>query len=130
MNHPPELRYAQSHEWARVEGDRVRVGVTDYAQAELGDVVYLELPSAGARLDQGAAFGVIESVKASSDLYAPIAGEVVEVNDALTEAPEIVNEDPYGKGWMLVLRPQDPAQLDALLTSDRYEAYIRQGGAH
>lgn len=128
MNHPSDLRYAKSHEWARAEGDRVRVGVTDYAQAELGDVVYLELPSVGAGIEQGAAFGVIESVKASSDLYAPVAGEVVEVNEALTETSEVVNEDPYDRGWMIVLRPHDPTQLQGLLSAEQYEAFIREGG--
>jgi glycine cleavage system H protein len=108
------LRFTESHEWARQEGDGATVGISDYAQSQLGDVIYLELPSVGQRLEAGARFGVIESVKAASDLYSPLAGEVAEVNEALKEHPEYVNEDPYGKGWILKLRAvsANPRLLD------------------
>ena len=98
------MRFSQSHEWVKTDGDSATVGITEYAQSQLGDVIYLELPAVGQRLEAGARFGVVESVKAASDLYAPVAGEVAEVNDALKDHPEYVNQDPYGKGWILKLR--------------------------
>jgi len=121
---PGDLRYSREDEWARLEDGRVFVGVTDYAQQQLGDVVFVELPEVGTAFDQGAPFGVIESVKAVSDLYAPISGTVTEVNDELVERPELVNESCYQNGWMLALEPSDPAQLDALLEADAYTQYV------
>ena len=121
---PGDLRYSREDEWARLEDGRVFIGVTDYAQQQLGDVVFVELPEVGTAFDQGAPFGVIESVKAVSDLYAPISGTVTEVNDELVERPELVNESCYQNGWMLALEPSDPAQLDALLEADAYTQYV------
>ena len=118
----PELRYTADHEWLRVEGDEAAVGITAYAADELGDIVYVELPSPGRHLAAGEAFGVIESVKTASDLYAPAAGEVVAVNAALAGAPELVNGDPYGAGWMVRLRLDDAAAPDALLDAAAYRA--------
>jgi glycine cleavage system H protein len=121
---PDGLRYTEDHEWLRAEGDEAVVGITAYAADELGDVVFVELPSVGRRLAAREAFGVIESVKTASDLYCPVAGEVVAVNDALTGAPELVNGDPHGDGWMIRLRPDDTAASDALLDADAYRALI------
>lgn len=118
---PNELRYARSHEWARLEEDgTVTVGITDHAQDALGDVVFVELPEEGAPLAAGEEAGVVESVKAASDIYAPISGTVVAINEALQESPERVNEDPYGDGWFFRLQPDDPADLDDLLDSEGY----------
>ena len=121
---PGDLRYSREDEWARLEDERVFIGVTDYAQQQLGDVVFVELPEVGTAFDQGAPFGVIESVKAVSDLYAPISGTVTDVNDELVERPELVNESCYQNGWMLALEPNDPAQLDALLDADAYAQHV------
>jgi len=123
MNTPNELRYTRSDEWVRIEGDIATIGITDYAQSELGDIVFLELPEPGRYLQVDESFGVIESVKAASDLYAPLEGEVIEVNAALQAALETINQDPYGKGWMIKLRLKDPSQADSLLTADEYRAY-------
>ncbi len=128
-NIPQELRYTQEHEWARREGDRVRIGITDYAQQQLGDVVFVELPAVGARVTSRQAFGVVESVKSVSDLYAPMTGEVVEVNGELKSNPALVNRDPYGQGWMIVIRPSQPAEWDGLLSAQQYEAFIAEQGA-
>ncbi len=120
---PEELRYASSHEWVRVEDDgTVTVGITDHAQSALGDVVYVELPEMSASLDAGAEAGVVESVKAASDIYAPIGGEVIELNDALEDNPEIINESPYGDGWFYKLQPADLGELDNLLDAEAYDA--------
>ena len=127
-NVPADLKYTPEHEWARKEGERIRVGITAFAQSELGDVVFVELPRAGAKVSQRQSFGVVESVKAVSDLFAPISGEVVEVNGALAKAPETVNQDPYGQGWMVVIKPSNAAEWDQLLTSVQYEELIAQGG--
>jgi glycine cleavage system H protein len=124
MHHPDNLRYAKTHEWVRVDGDRATVGITDYAQHELGDVVYLELPDAGKSFRTGATFGTVESVKAVSDLYAPVSGEVVEVNTELQDAPEGVNNSPYDTGWMIVVKMNDPSEADALMDAAAYEAAI------
>lgn len=126
MNVPEELRYTAQHEWLREEEDgTVTVGITDHAQAELGDVVYVELPAVGDEVAQGASFGVIESVKAASDLYAPVSGAVTAVNDALEAAPQQVNEDPYGAGWLLKLNPARPAEEGgALLTAAAYRELL------
>ena len=127
-NVPADLKYTQEHEWAKKEGERLRVGITAFAQSELGDVVFVELPKVGAKVSQRQSFGVVESVKAVSDLFAPVSGEVVEVNAALSKSPETVNQDPYGLGWMIVVKPSNAAEWDQLLTSAQYEALIAQGG--
>jgi len=125
MNVPAELRYSKDHEWARLEPTgRVRVGITDYAQDALGDVVFVELPATGTALASGDTFGEVESTKSVSDLYAPVAGTVVEVNDMLTDAPEKLNEDPYGEGWICLIEPDDPAQFDLLLDASAYSSLI------
>ena len=122
MNHPDDLRYSPTHEWVRVDGERATVGITDFAQHELGDVVYLELPAVGRSFQKGAAFGTVESVKAVSDVYSPVSGEVLEVNAALQEAPEGINNSPYDEGWMLVLRISDPGEVDSLMDAATYES--------
>jgi glycine cleavage system H protein len=127
-NVPKDLKYTREHEWAKQDGDRVRVGITAYAQEQLGDVVFVELPKVGAKVTASKNFGVVESVKAVSDLFAPISGEVVEVNGELAQKPEIVNQDPYGKGWMLVVKPSSKGEWDQLLTAEQYEELIAQGG--
>ena len=129
-NVPADLKYTQDHEWAKKEGERVRVGITAFAQDQLGDVVFVELPKVGAKVTQRQSFGVVESVKAVSDLFAPVSGEVVEANGELSSAPETVNRDPYGKGWMIVVKPTNAAEWEALLTAEQYEAFIAQGGGH
>ena len=126
MDTPAELRYSSDHEWIRVEGDRVRVGITDYAQDALGDVVYVELPAVGDEVKKGESFGVVESTKAVSELFAPISGTVVEVNDPLVEAPETVNEDPYEEGWMIAIEPSDPKELAELLDVKAYTAFVAE----
>ena len=123
---PADLRYTKEHEWVRVEGDVATVGITAHAADQLGDIVFVELPAVGRAVEQFATFGVVESVKAVSDLFAPVGGEVVEANEALAGAPEIVNSDPYGAGWMLRIRLADPAQLDALLDPAAYEALVAE----
>ena len=123
MSVPEELQYTRSHEWVRREGETATVGITDHAQDELGDVVFVELPEVGATFGAGEAFGAVESVKAVSDLYAPVGGEVVEVNGALEEAPEKINEDPYGDGWILKLRASGEGNL---LTAQEYEQFLEQ----
>jgi glycine cleavage system H protein len=122
-----DLRYTKEHEWVRVEGDLATVGITDYAADQLGDIVFVELPDTGRALVRADAVGVIESVKAVSDLFAPISGEVVEANAELAASPELVNSDPFGKGWMLRVRISDPSQLDALLDKASYEDLTREG---
>jgi len=129
-NVPAELRYTQEHEWAKKEGQLIRVGITAFAQEQLGDVVFVELPKVGAKVTQRQSFGVVESVKAVSDLFAPVSGEVSEINAQLATAPETVNADPYGKGWMIVVKPTTAAEWDALLTAEQYEAFVAEGGAH
>ncbi len=126
-DYPADLRYTKEHEWAKIEGNRARVGITHYAQSELGDVVFVELPKAGARLTQMQAFGVVESVKAVSDLFAPLSGEVAETNAELSRTPELVNEDPYGRGWMIVILLSNSKEAEALMTSAQYEAFLAQG---
>ena len=123
---PADLRYTKEHEWVRVEGDVATVGITRHAADLLGDIVFVELPAAGRAVEQFATFGVVESVKAVSDLFAPVGGEVVEANGALAAAPEVVNSDPYGAGWMLRIRLTDPAQVDALLDPAAYEALVAE----
>ena len=127
-NVPGDLKYTKEHEWAKIEGDRARIGITDFAQEQLGDVVFVELPKVGAKVTSMSTFGVVESVKAVSDLFAPLAGEVVEVNAELPKKPETVNRDPYGQGWMLVIRMANPAEANALLSAAQYEQLIAAGG--
>jgi glycine cleavage system H protein len=121
---PEELQYTKSHEWVRTEGDTATIGITDHAQEELGDIVFVELPEEGATLDAGDSFGTLESVKAVSDLYAPVGGEVVEVNEALNDSPEKINEDPYGEGWIIKLRVSDGGV--ALLSASDYEQLLEE----
>ena len=121
MNHPNDLKYAASHEWARIEGDLVVTGITDHAQDALGDLVYIEVPELDRQLDAGEQAGVVESVKTASDIYAPIAGVVVEVNPALEDEPELVNNDPYGAGWMYKIKSDNIADLEKLLSAEEYE---------
>ena len=122
--YPQDFRYTNDHEWIHTEGDRGRVGITDYAQKQLGDVVFLELPEVGRALKAGEQFGTVESVKAVSELYSPVAGEVVEVNTALAAKPETINKDPHGAAWMIVLKVADQAGLAALLDAAAYEALV------
>ena len=122
---PQELRYTREDEWVRVEGERVVLGVTDYAQQQLGDVVFVELPAVGGTLERGEPFGVIESVKAVADLFGPVTGRVVEVNATLADQPELVNQDCYGDGWMLVVEPDDPAEIDDLLVASDYRQHVK-----
>jgi len=124
MNFPDQLKYTKDHEWIRVEGGYGWVGITEYAQGELGDVVFLELPAAGTTLTQGKSFGTIEAVKAVSDLYAPVSGEVVEVNKDIRDHPEAVNKDPYGKGWMVKIKISNPADVSTLLDAAAYKALV------
>ncbi|MBB5324344.1 glycine cleavage system H protein [Anoxybacillus tepidamans] len=126
MNTPKELRYSEEHEWVRVEGDKVRVGITDFAQSELGDIVFVELPEVGTEVTANEPFGSVESVKTVSELYAPISGKVVEVNEELNDNPEFVNESPYEKAWMIIIEPSDVSELDNLLTAEQYEAMINE----
>jgi len=122
--YPEEFRYSKDHEWIRVDGDRGRVGITDYAQKQLGDVVFLELPEVGRTLSAGEQFGTVESVKAVSELYSPVAGEVVEANAALVSTPEVINQDPHGEAWMIVVRVTDPSSLDGLMDAKAYAAFV------
>ena len=124
MNVPEELRYSSDHEWVSRDGDVVRVGVTDYAQDALGDVVFVQVPTVGADVSAGDAFGEVESTKSVSDVYAPVSGTVVEVNEALADAPQTLNEDPYGEGWICSIRLSDPSQLDDLLDAEAYRKLI------
>ena len=124
MASPAELKYTKEHEWVRVDGDTGTIGITDYAQDQLGDIVFVELPAAGAAISAGQKFGEIESVKAVSELLAPVSGEVTGANEGLADSPESVNDDPYGDGWMVKVRLSDAAELDELLSADEYEAFI------
>lgn len=126
MAAPKDLKYTKTHEWVRVDGDTVVVGITDAAQNELGDITYLELPDAGDPVSSGEPFGVVESVKAASDMYSPVDGEVVERNDEAIEAPELVNQSPYEKAWLLKVKISDPSQLDALLSNSDYDAFASE----
>ena len=127
MSVPSDLRYTKDHEWVRIEGDDAVIGITEYAADQLGDIVFVELPDIGRGLEAAATFGVVESVKAVSDLFAPVGGEVTGTNDALTGSPELVNSDPYGEGWMIRVRMTDAAQTAELLTADAYDALIAAG---
>jgi len=125
---PHDLRYAETHEWARQDGDLVRVGVTDFAQEQLGDIVFLDLPEVGRVVTRGEGFGIVESVKAVDDLHAPVGGEIAEVNGDLLDQPEVVNEDPYRRGWMVAIRPSDPEEIEALMDAPAYQKHCEEGG--
>jgi glycine cleavage system H protein len=129
MNFPPDLKYTKTHEWIRIEGDTATLGITDYAQGELGDVVFLELPQAGRVLKPEESFGTIEAVKAVSDLFSPLSGEVTAANAQLSGSPELVNKDPYGQGWMVKLKVSNATELSGLLDAAAYEK-LTQGGGH
>jgi glycine cleavage system H protein len=126
--YPENLRYTKEHEWIRVDGDRGTIGVTDYAQRQLGDVVFLELPEVGRSLQAGDNFGTVESVKAVSELFSPVAGDVIETNAALVKAPEAINSDAYGQGWMIVVKLSDPDQVGALMDAKAYAALVEAEG--
>lgn len=126
MNIPKDLLYSKEHEWVRREGSDIRIGITDFAQSELGDIVFVELPEVGDEITVNEPFGSVESVKTVSELYAPVSGTVVEVNEALEDNPEYVNESPYDKAWMIVVEPSDDAELDDLLSAEEYEAHISE----
>jgi len=124
MDIPSDLRYSTDHEWARVEEGRVRIGITDYAQDALGDVVFVEVPEVGTKVERGASFSEVESTKSVSEIYAPVSGTIAEVNAELADSPERLNDDPYGEGWICIIEPTDPAQLDELLDAEGYHALI------
>ncbi|MEW6697179.1 MAG: glycine cleavage system protein GcvH [Bacillota bacterium] len=126
MNVPVELKYSKEHEWVRVEGNRATIGITDFAQQALGDIVFVELPAPGDTLEAEEPFGVVESVKTASDLYAPVSGKVVEVNDAPVDSPEIINQDAFGKGWLIVVELSEPSQLNDLLSAEDYKAMVEE----
>jgi glycine cleavage system H protein len=126
MNVPDDLRYTSDHEWARLEDGRIRMGITDYAQDALGDVVFVQLPEAGTTIEAGGSFSEVESTKSVSDIYAPVAGTVVAANDAPTDAPQRLNEDPYGDGWICIIEPSDPKAYDGLLDAAAYRALIEE----
>ncbi|MDQ4045563.1 MAG: glycine cleavage system protein GcvH [Chloroflexota bacterium] len=126
MAAPENLKYTKTHEWVKVDEDTVTLGITDAAQTELGDITYLELPEAGDQLSSGEPFGVVESVKAASDIYSPVDGEVVDRNDDAVESPELINQSPYEKAWLIKVKVSDPSQLESLLSSSDYEAFASQ----
>jgi len=126
MEFPEDLKYSKEHEWVLVEGNVATVGITDYAQDQLGDIVFVELPGVGDKVSKEDAFGVVESVKAVSDVYAPVSGKVLEVNDDLPENPEMLNEDPYGDGWMIKIEMNDLEELQDLMTATEYEEYVAE----
>ncbi len=125
--YPADLKYSKDHEWIRVEGNRGTVGITHYAQETLGDVVYVDLPQAGDKVKAGESFGTVESVKSVSDLYAPVSGEVVEVNREVMDHPDLINKDPYGSGWLIVIEMSDPGELDNLMDARAYEEMVKEG---
>ena len=126
LNLPEDLRYGEDHEWTKAEKDRVRIGISDYAQDQLGDIVFVELPRAGDTFERGAQFGTVESVKTVAELYTPLTGEILAVNKALEETPELVNKEPYDKGWMIELKPGDPAEVDRLMSRDAYLGMLKE----
>jgi glycine cleavage system H protein len=126
MNTPKELRYSEEHEWVKVEGEKARVGITDFAQSELGDIVFVELPEVGDEITANEPFGSVESVKTVSELYAPISGKVVEINEDLNDSPEFVNESPYEKAWMIVIEPSDSSEVEKLMTAEQYEEMTKE----
>jgi glycine cleavage system H protein len=124
MQIPDDLKYTKDHEWARIEGDTATIGITDFAQGELGDIVFVELPEVGEVTEQAQSFGTIEAVKAVSDLFSPLTGKIVEVNSKITDSPEIINKDPYGDGWLVKISFNDQSEVDKLLDKSNYEALI------
>jgi glycine cleavage system H protein len=126
MEFPEELRYTRDHEWVAIDGDVATVGITDHAQHELGDVVFVELPAVGEKVERAESLGVVESTKAVSDVFAPISGEVAEVNDGLPESPELINDDPYGDGWMVKIKLAAPLDPSSLMTAAEYRAYLEE----
>ena len=128
-NIPEDLRYADNDEWIRLDGEEAVIGITDYAQDQLSDLVYVELPDVGETYAQGESFGVVESVKAASDVYLPIGGEILAINNALEDAPEIINTDPYDKGWIVRIKPSDTSEMDSLMDAKTYEAYCDERSA-
>ena len=122
---PDDIRYTKDHEWARKEGSRVKIGISDYAQDQLGDIVFVELPLAGGSFSKGEQFGTVESVKAVSEIYMPLAGEILAVNEALADSPELLNKDPYAEGWMVEINPNDPAELESLMSKEDYVEMLR-----
>lgn len=124
MNFPADLKYTKDHEWVRIEGDIATVGITDFAQSELGDIVYVDVNTVGDTVEKEAVFGTVEAVKTVSDLFMPVSGEILELNDGLESAPETVNKDPYGGGWMIKIRLSNPAEIDGLLSADAYKALV------
>jgi glycine cleavage system H protein len=124
--YPEDLKYTREHEWARIEGDRATVGITDYAQEALGDIVYVDLPAAGTAVSAGERFGEVESTKSVSDIYSPVSGRIVERNDDLDKSPEIINSDPYGRGWLVVVEVGDPSELDGLMDAESYSSLVRE----
>ena len=130
MATPEDHRYAKSHEYVHLEGDVATIGITDYAQKELGDVVFVELPQVGSQLDAADELGSIESVKAVSELFSPVSGEVIEINEALADNPALVNTDPWGDGWMIRIRVSDATEIDELMTAEEYDEYIEKESAH
>ncbi len=127
MAHPSDRKYSKDHEWVIAEGDVVTIGISDFAQDQLGEVVYIDLPAEGDTISAGDTFGEIESVKSVSELFAPVSGEIVSVNDSLGDAPETVNQDPHGAGWMIKVRLDDTGELDALLDAEDYDAFLAEG---
>jgi glycine cleavage system H protein len=123
---PDDIHYAQSHEWAKSEGNHVKVGISDYAQDQLGDIVFVEMPEAGETFEKGAEFGTVESVKAVSELYMPIGGEIVAVNNALEDSPELINDTPYSDGWMIEVKPDNLSELDSLMTKNAYLKSLKE----
>jgi len=126
MATPKELRYSEEHEWVKTEGDKVRIGITEFAQSELGDIVFVELPEVGDEITANESFGSVESVKTVSELYAPVSGKVVEVNEELNDSPEFVNESPYEKAWMVIVEPSDAGEVDKLMSAEQYEDMIKE----
>ncbi|MCS6796690.1 MAG: glycine cleavage system protein GcvH [Raineya sp.] len=124
MNFPKDLKYSKEHEWVRIEGEFAYIGITDHAQKELGDIVYVDINTLGQTLEANAVFGTVEAVKTVSDLFMPIGGEIVELNEALTGSPELVNTDPYGKGWMIKIKPKNLEELNNLMDADAYKALL------
>ncbi|MBU9722180.1 MULTISPECIES: glycine cleavage system protein GcvH [Bacillaceae] len=125
-NLPKDLKFSQEHEWVKTEGDKVRIGITDFAQSELGDIVFVELPEVGDDIEADEPFGSVESVKTVSELYAPLSGKVVEINEELEDSPEFVNESPYEKAWMIVIEPTDKSEIDKLMSPEKYEEMIKE----
>ena len=125
LNFPEDVRYSQSHEWVKADGDTARIGITDYAQDQLGDIVFVELPDAGESFEKGAEFGTVESVKAVSELYLPVSGEIAAINESLEDAPELINNTPFSEGWMIEVKLDDASQLDALMDKDAYLSTLK-----